>query len=204
MKKIVFGLIGCFFLALPAVSLGATGWYGGVKAGVAMATDSDITITGLPTVEIEYDTGFTVGGAIGYIMENFRLEGEISYQASDVDSIAGVSLDLLGVSAEVSALTFLANGYWDFVTESGFTPYLTAGIGATKVELEMTGEPSEDDTVFAYQLGAGVGFALSETVELDFGYRYLGATDAEFTDGIDKAEVTIGSHNLLVGLRFAF
>jgi opacity protein-like surface antigen len=205
MKKNAIGIICCcFFFAVPAVCLGATGWYGGVKAGVAMASDSDLKITGLPTVQIKYDTGYTVGGAIGYIMEKFRLEGELSYQANDVDSIAGVSLDLLGESAEVTALTFLANGYWDFDAGGGFTPYLTAGIGATKVELEVTGGGSEDDTVFAYQLGVGVGFALSETVLLDLGYRYLGAADAEFTDGSDKAEVEIGSHNFLFGLRFVF
>ena len=51
MKKIVLGLIVCSFLVLPAVCLGATGWYGGVKAGVALASDSDISITGLPTVQ---------------------------------------------------------------------------------------------------------------------------------------------------------
>ena len=202
--KFIFGLIACTLLALPAVSLGATGWYGGVKAGVAIAADSDLSVTGLPTLQIEYDAGYTISGAIGYIMEKFRLEGELSYQANDVDSLGGVSLDLLGESVEVTALTFLANGYWDFDNGSGFTPYLTTGIGMTKVELEATGEPSEDDTVFAYQFGVGVGLSLSETVLLDVGYRYLGAADAEFTDGSDKAEVEIGSHNITIGIRWAF
>ena len=220
MKKIVFGFIVCSFLILPAVCFGATGWYGSANVGYAMLSDSDMSASGtdgIDTVtaaaELDFDGGYVLGGAIGYTMEKVRIEGEISYQKNDTDSITikrvtlnGVDQGLSGsipVNSDVSIFTFLVNGYFDFNNDSKFTPYLTAGIGMTNVEVE-----SEDDTVFAYQVGAGVGFAMSETVTLDCRYRYLGAADYEIGDTIEgvavKLEASMASHNLTVGLRFAF
>ena len=196
-KNVIVIISCCFFIAIPSVCFGAL-WYGSANAGVALATDSDLTVTGFPTVKIEYDSGYTFGGAVGYMMENFRIEGELSYQANDVDKVENVSLSPL--SAETSALTFLVNGYWDFHASSGFTPYITAGIGATNIQFEMTDEPDEDDTVFGYQFGVGVWLKLSETMALDCRYRYLGASNAEFTD----AEVEVASNNFTIGLAVAF
>lgn len=204
MKKILLGLICCFFLALPALSFGATGMYGSVNVGFAMAADSDISITGLPTVEIEYDPGFTIGGAVGYMNEKYRLEGELAYQANDVDKIAGVPTSALGISAEANILTFLFNGYYDFDTGTAFTPFITAGIGFANVSYEETGGADDDDTVFAYQIGAGIAYAMTDSMNLDLRYRYLGASDAEFSDPSGNAEVEVSSHNFTIGLRFAF
>lgn len=201
MKRIVFGLICCFFLALPAVSFGTTGLYGSMNAGVTLATDSDVTFSdGSPTEELEFDAGYTVGGALGYMVENWRIDGEISFQENDIDSVSGFPA---ASGQDVSLLTFLANGYLDFAMENAITPYLTAGIGASKVEVNGAGG-SDDDTVFAYQLGAGVGLAVNETVTWDFRYRYLGTADPEFTDSGITAEAEVASHNFTVGLRMAF
>jgi opacity protein-like surface antigen len=200
MKKNAIGIICCFFFAIPAICVGTerNGWYGSANAGSALATDSDLKVTGFPTVTIEYDTGYTVGGAVGYMMGSFRIEGEVSYQANDVDKVDGLSLDPL--SAEASALAFLVNGYWDFFIGSSFIPYITAGIGVTNIQFEMTGEPDEDDTVLGYQLGVGVLFKLRENLALDCRYRYLGAANAEFTD----AEIEVASNNITIGLVLTF
>ena len=215
MKKGILGLVCCLLFALPAVSSAATGWYGSVNAGVAIVPDSDLDMTvnipdffvGSLAAELAYDTGFTFGGAVGYMMDNFRVEGEIAYQTNDIDSLSayGESVPLNG---DMSALTFLVNGYLDFATGGPFTPYITAGIGYSNVDVEIEGE-SEDDNLFTYQIGAGLGYAMSETVTLDLRYRYLGAEDFEtsesmpgFGSGSLKAEVS--SHNITAGLRFAF
>jgi opacity protein-like surface antigen len=206
MKKIVFGLIGCFFLALPAVCLGATGWYGSVNAGVAIVPDGDIDLSipgfGAGTGELAYDTGFTFGGAVGYMMEKFRFEGEVSYQTNDMDSISGPG-GSVSVDGDVSALTFLANGYIDFATGGPLTPYITAGIGYSNVDAEIEGE-SEDDNLFTYQLGVGVGYAVSEKMTLDLRYRYLGFEDYEYSDAYGSLSAEVSSHNITAGLRFAF
>ena len=186
----------------------AEGLYVSGNIGFAMLSDSDITDStdsGV-TLTMEYDTGWTLGGALGYGFGSFRVEGEIAYQANDIDklSILGIPFN---ASGDVSSLAFLINGYFDFVNDSAFTPYLSAGLGYAKVDLNDfniagSGEPdySDDDSVFAYQVGLGVGYAVTEKVTIDVKYRYFATEDPEF----DTAEVEVASHNFLFGVRFNF
>jgi opacity protein-like surface antigen len=37
-----------------------------------------------------------------------------------------------------------------------------------------------DDTTFAWQMGVGLGYDITENVLVDLGYRYLGASDFTF------------------------
>jgi opacity protein-like surface antigen len=174
---------------------------------MAMMPDSDIDVTivgiGSGSGEISYDTGLTAGGSVGYMMDTFRVEGEVSYQANDMDKISGNGGSLF-VNGDISALTFLVNGYIDFYTGGPVTPFITAGIGYSNVEADIEGE-SNDENLFTYQLGAGIGYAISETLTLDFRYRYLGAEDYEYSEvGAGSINAEISSHNISAGLRFAF
>ena len=174
--------------------------------------DLDITanipgvLVGSGSGDMEYDTGYTIGGAVGYMMEKFRLEGELSYQANDIDKVSGAG-GSEPVNGDVTALTLLFNGYFDFDTGRFWTPYITGGLGYSKVEADIDGL-SEDDNVFTYQLGVGVGFAMSETLTLDWRYCYLGAEDFSYRYSDPSGSITldaaIASHNLTVGLHFAF
>jgi opacity protein-like surface antigen len=97
------------------------------------------------------------------------------------------------------------NGYYDFTNSSQLTPYISAGIGVAQVEvndLAVLGIPvgSEDDTVFAYQLGVGVGYSVTDAITLDMKYRYFATADPDF-DGIDGE---CASHNVYLGLRYNF
>jgi opacity protein-like surface antigen len=207
MKKRIWTILCCcFFLSIPAISFGASGWYGSINAGMGIVPDGDIDVTivgeGSGTGELSYDAGFTLGGAIGYMMEQFRVEGEISYQANDIDNISGPG-GSESLNGDVSALTFLANGYLDLATGGPLTPYITAGIGYSNVEADIEGG-SDDDNLFTYQLGVGLGYAMSETVTLDLRYRYLGFEDYEYSDAEGSLSAEISSHNITAGLRFVF
>ena len=210
MRKFILILIGCFFVAFPTTCLGATDWYGSMNAGVTFVSDSDITYNepGFSgTEKLEYDTGYTFGLAFGKKMEQMRLEGEVSYGRNEVDSVDGISIPS-GYSIETSLLNFMFNGYYDFKSGSDLTPYITAGAGFSRVEADINLVPivddNYDDTVFAYQLGAGVGYAMSEIMTLDFRYRFLGTADPEFSYPGGTAEAEIFSHNLTVGIHMAF
>ena len=56
------------------------------------------------------------------------------------------------------------------------------------------------DTVFAWQFGAGVGYALTKQWTLDFKYRYFDTDKPDF----DRAEAELSSHNFTLGIRFDF
>ena len=211
MKKFAVSVVICFFLVLPTISFGASGMYGSFNAGVAMPADGNMTMSGV-SAELEYDTSFTVGGAIGYRLGesgDYRVEGEVAYQNNEVDRVGNNSLpaelddgEILS-SMEASVLTFLLNGYIDFNYGSAFSWFFTGGFGFARIDGEMTEggvTDDEDDTVFAYQLGVGTGYAVTETVTLDCKYRYLGTEDYN----IEGGEIEVLSHNITVGIRVAF
>jgi len=209
MKKnlsIIFFCVQAFFFSAPAYS--ADGLYANVNIGFAMASDSDITDSTVPgiTVNTEFDTGLTFGVALGYDFDKTRVEGEMSYQRNDVDGISSQS-GPLNATGDVKALLFLINGYYDFNNTSAFTPYLTAGLGLAQIEfndLDISGlgfaGSNDEDTVFAYQIGIGVGYAVTEKVTIDAKYRYFGTQDSEY--GTTEAEFS--SSNFLFGVRVYF
>jgi opacity protein-like surface antigen len=173
-----------------------------------MLSDSDLTDSTVPgiTVNTEFDTGLALGAALGYDFNRFRVEGEISYQKNDVDKIGapGVSLNATGESV---ALSFLINGYYDFINNSAFTPYISVGLGFAQVEfndLDISGlgfpSSTDEDTVFAYQVGIGVGYALTQKITIDVKYRYFGAEDSEY----DTTKAEFASNNFLFGIRINF
>ncbi|UCD11913.1 MAG: hypothetical protein JSU88_02165, partial [Nitrospinaceae bacterium] len=57
--------------------------------GVVAMNDINNVGGGNGRVQIEPNTGFNGGGAIGMRFRDFRLEGEISYRDSDIDKIIG-------------------------------------------------------------------------------------------------------------------
>ena len=115
--------------------------------------------------EIEFDTGFNVGGSVGYNFgNNLRAEGEVAYRAADISDITalGISASSVGfiVTGDVEVISFMANAFYDIPTGSDWTPFVGAGLGAAMVSLSLLGA-DDDDTVLAYQIGAGVSYHLS-------------------------------------------
>ena len=198
MRKNIVLILGCLGLVLFSTSAySADGWYAGGNIGLAIASDADIS-EGSDTLTIEYNPGFAIGAAVGYAVSNWRIEGEIDWQKNDMDRVkmGGESASLDG---DTSNLAFLVNGYYDFATNSAFTPFVGIGIGFAKIDVDVEGE-SDDDTVFAGQGSVGVAYAINETISLDLKYRYLRTADPDFSG--TKGE--FGSHNILFGARFSF
>lgn len=54
--------------------------------------------------------------------------------------------------------------------------------------------------MFAYQVGAGVGYALTPQVTLDVKYRYFATADPDF----DGTDMEYASHNIYAGIRLDF
>lgn len=210
MKKILNILGGALLVAGAPLALGAQGAYVGVNLGAAIPNDSDVTESvygyDIPYT-VEASTGLAVGVAVGYVFhENFRVEGEVAYQSNDLDRVNVLGLDL-AANGDISSLGLLANGYYEIVNSSGFLFNVGAGLGFMNVkvnDLTIVGSgipgSSENDTVFAYQVGAGVGYAVNANLALDLKYRYMATADPTF--GPAKAEYS--TNNIYVGIRFGF
>ena len=208
-KTFLITAVCAMILSISSIASSAEGPYVSGNLGLAILSDSDVTDSTVPgiTLDIESDSGLALGVAVGYAFgNNTRIEGEIAYQKNDVDkaSLLGVDVDLTG---DTSSLALLLNGYYDFANESAFTPFISAGLGVAEVEINDfnvpgSGLPSsnDDDTVFAYQVGAGVGYAVNEKVTIDVKYRYFGTSDPDF----ETTTAEYSSHNFYAGIRVAF
>lgn len=206
-KNLLFALCCVLPVFFLGTAFSADGPYLSANIGAAMLSDSDFSGSRFPgTAELGYDPGWAFGAAFGYGFTNFRFEGEVSHQENDIDetSARGFTLDSDGT---VTGEALLLNGYYDFTNQTAFTPYISAGFGYAIVEIEDyniagsgVGDYSDDDSVFAYQLGFGVGYGVNENVTIDFKYRYFATSDPEF----ETSEGEFQSHNILLGIRYNF
>ncbi|MEI8033052.1 MAG: outer membrane beta-barrel protein [Chlorobiaceae bacterium] len=134
-------------------------------------------------------TGVMLSGAYGATHQNYRIEGELGYQNSDIDNDTG----------NVSVISLLGNGYYDIKAE-GFTPYLTAGGGVANVRFhDIGGLATTHNTTLAFQIGAGAEFPLGGSTKLDARYRYFSTLDFTTDPGLNTH---IASHSVTVGLKF--
>ncbi|ALC17950.1 surface antigen msp4 family protein [Desulfuromonas soudanensis] len=213
MKRKILGLLATLLASacLASVSFAANVPYLGVQVGGTWVDDADLSDETGTFGEAEFDTGFNVGVTGGVDCGPGRYELELNYRQNDFDKISVPGLVITGLDGDISAISFMANAFWDIPTGSPVTPYLGGGIGVANVSINDLGAPGigpiadDDDTVFAYQVGAGVAFELNPNMALDLGYRYFATSDPEFTD-VDgfKLESEYKTHNASLGLRIMF
>ena len=202
MKKTFSAIIGLFMLLmLPGVSLSAApGPYVSGQLGMTFLNGSNYSET-VKYGTLEYKPGYAVNLAGGYNFGMFRVEGEIGYQKNDMDTasecIRGACVSGNISSSDITALSFLINGYFDFVNSSRFTPYISGGFGMANLDYKIENW-SDYDSVFAYQVGAGVAFAINKHFTIDLKYRFFA------TEELETTIETFESHNIYLGVRYNF
>ncbi|MDP9136616.1 MAG: outer membrane beta-barrel protein, partial [Pseudomonadota bacterium] len=123
----------------------------------------------------------TAGLGVGYQWNDFlrtdaRLDWSGPYETGAVD---------------LEATTLTANAYIDIPLTESLTPYVGAGLGWGWVDMDAAG----DDSGATYSLMAGSAFTLTDSIDLDVGYRYRGLL-------LDEDDPT--DHSLTGGIRFKF
>lgn len=193
------------------------GFYGELRGGASFLTDSDVESDSLEAVgfddlELSYDTGWLIEGAFGYAHDSgLRGEFALGYRENDVDELSG---KFLGSSVEVDGdgsfeiLTTMANLYYDFDlggnggssgAMANLVPFVGGGLGAAFMDADDD-SADDDDTVFAWQVTAGLAYNLTPNVAATVSYAYFRTSDPEF----DDVEVDYDSHNILAGIRYTF
>ena len=216
------------------------GFYGNFGAGIAFANDSglkghDSAIYSPPLdATAKSDAGFAASGAVGYGFANgLRVEGELGYRANDVEEInvkepgslaailppgapPGVLRGKRAVVGDVAATTLIANLYYDFDTGTAWMPYVGGGVGLARLSVTSKSKTTgttlvdDNDTVFAYKIGGGIGYEINESggrpVIVSLDYRYYGTADPTFTGALTGTQFDTeqSGHYAGVGLRFGF
>ncbi|NTU57666.1 MAG: porin family protein [Chlorobiaceae bacterium] len=141
------------------------------------------------------DSGVALNGAVGYKFGEVRTEAAIGYQQH------AFSDDTFNVNPQLSVLTVMGNGYYDFAAGSGVKPYVMAGAGIANVHYSNDFVDGSTNTHFAWQLGAGVACKVSDNVLVDVGYRYLRPTGVHDNSNNDLSWTI---HNVMAGFRYEF
>ena len=184
--------------AAPAL---ATPYVSG-SVGLGFAGNSSVTVTGGVEVNdaIKWKSGIPFGAAVGIKQDTFRVEAAFGYQTHDVDNVLGVEPD--GTDNSFSVLTYLVNGYYDInINKSNVSPYVMAGLGGASLKPE--GDTSK--SVFAWQVGAGVGVKAAKDLTVDLGVRYLkpGSYETGDFEG-ESGKISFSYTNILAGVRYEF
>ncbi len=185
-----------------APALAATPYVSG-SVGIGFFANGDVKNPSGTTSSdgVTYKTGVPFGGAIGLKQETFRVEAALGYQTNDVKSFEGVP----ETGNSVSTFTYMVNGYYDVdVNSKSISPYVMAGLGGASLTAKNKADtyPAEkkSTSVFAWQIGTGIGIKAANNLTFDLGYRYL--KPSKFNDSY--GEYTASSSNILAGLRYDF
>ena len=183
------------------------------------------------TVTTTFDFGHTISAALGVsFSDGYRFEVEVANQVNDLVGRSDTSMccwingvktnpfmryDSKYEGIDGTVTTLLANAYKDFYIVDKFFGYVSGGVGVAFHEWDarsyvvvLEGRiPTHynfgrfDDTVLAWQLGAGLGYELIKEINLNVGYRYLGTDDVNYHPAYIPE---FGSHNATVGIRYSF
>ncbi|MGD0585362.1 MAG: outer membrane beta-barrel protein, partial [Oryzomonas sp.] len=149
--------------------------------------------------------GYAATGAVGLDFGTVRVEAEIGYRTTDVDTITsqGASLKFDGTTELVS---YMLNGHLTVPGHAPIKPFITGGIGIATAywsDLKYQGvlfTKATRDTEIAWQAGIGASYDATGNVSIDGAYRYFGTTDFD----IAGFKAGYGSHNIMLGIRYRF
>ena len=212
-----------------------TSLYGGASLLKDADNTGPPFVAGFPdtSVESSFDTGFVVGGTIGHASSSgiwhMRLEADLNYRQHDLDDLTvtsdgglgfllglppldGLSASSLGldVGGDVSTFGALVNAWLDFDIGGSLMPYLGGGLGIADISLDEISVAGieivdDSDTVFAYQLGAGLGWIVNPDIVVSLDYRWFATEDPTFEHVLGgEFESEYSNHNFMLGLRIRF
>jgi opacity protein-like surface antigen len=169
-----------------------------------------------------YSSSFDGSVGFGYKYRWFR--ADVIYDRAGPSRVRATTTVATGqpqYSAKIDAQTVLVNGYVDFGTWGGFTPYVGAGVGAARLKsvnyTDTTDQPPADPNVmgqgthqnFAWAAMAGVAYQVAPSWLIDVGYRYISLGNVPSSGGAGtqtNAVVFKGQHTneARIGVRYLF
>ena len=201
---------------LPAVSEDFGGWYlrGDIGYRLDKVGSVSASSSGTPVTSSRIDNVFAGGLGGGYKYQWFRADMTVDY-GTQAKFHGDVPRGPSYYNMKIDTLTVLVNGYVDFGTWYGFTPYLGAGVGIsylrtgdyTVASLGNALIPTRANWSPSWAAMAGVSYQMLPNIAIDLGYRYLSIGDAK--SGFEPPAYTafttvknLSAQEFRVGFRF--
>jgi opacity protein-like surface antigen len=202
-----------------------------LAAGPLAHAGTYVKVTGLYTrpgdLSVDTATAFAaslknaagISGALGYKLPVFRVEAEVQH-VRNTTGPEDVSGTLFGgerrTFGAVRRTAGFANAYWDLPSFLGLGPYVGAGLGYARINVNDLGrarnnvplaEFSGSDSVFGYQAMLGLQFRLFGQATLNAGYRIVKHEDVAVRDVLAGVRQTLklGTHRAFeLGIALGF
>lgn len=212
--RLILSATCLLFLLCATVQAQHVGPYLGLSLGGNILDTAD-SEDSAGTFNLRFDPALHGSVALGWDLSpghaagEGRVELEFARRSNQLDQVefreGRVSAD-----GKLTVESLLVNTFGVYRSESRWTPYIGAGLGAARLTadaLQVTGEALADDetVVFAYQAGAGVEYALTDAFMLDLGYRFFSTLRPKFTEADGRRfETEYLSHSVILGARLGF
>lgn len=195
MKKFVLAAAALF--AVPVVEANAQdnaspvaptpGAYLGIDTGLNwLLTDGSY----------QSQTGYAVGGKIGYDFVGPRVELEGTYRNNTSSGWVNFPGAVAYANGQINQFALMGNVLYDFVPAARFVPYVGGGLGLAFIDPSVSAGCTMCSTQFAYQMMAGIGYNSSPNIRLNLEARYYGTTNGNSYANNDLS--------LLVGMTYKF
>lgn len=213
-KSFLFGMV----LGLSALSFGishASNYVGGTLGWEQMQDSTASVLSGSGSdLDFEWDSGWTGSLYMGKRWNQWRGEFELSTRSQGIKDVTVKNTSAMSSgSGDMMMWSLMANLHHDFSSFdlAGYqvTPSLGGGLGFSRAELDNssagTAAINNSDTVFSYQVIAGLAWELNKHWDWTVDGRLFGASKPNFSaDGGLEYEVDVMSYSVNMGVRYNF
>ena len=188
--------------------------YVSVNVGVTFPPDQDIDGSfgddTLPIFdrfggEIEFDSGFLGTVVVGSKRTGLGVELEGFYQALNLGDVA-LNFDtqadriFVGDGSVFGGLVNLVYAFGD--DNNRWLPRLGAGVGYSHITFDIDEAFDDGDSALAYQVFAGLGYAINERLDLQTIVRYLGMSNVTLNDSDFDTDAQFDTFAATVGFSW--
>ncbi|SJZ87476.1 OmpA family protein [Enhydrobacter aerosaccus] len=196
MKNALLGAAA--LIALPLAAANAqSDWFtpGPTNPGFYIGAEGGLNWL-LTSGSYQSQTGYAVGGKVGYDFVGPRLELESIYRNNQSSGYVLFPGGTAWVNGQINDLSVMANALYDFLPGAIVTPYIGAGLGIAFLDPSVSAGCTMCNTQFAYQGMIGIGFKATPNIRIDLEGRYYGTTNPN----------TFNNNNisLLLGVSYKF
>ena len=226
MKKLLaIGLLSATALASTANAAGDYYAQFNIGSSAALSTRYESNINN--AINYYYDgspgPAFLFGGEIGAkVTDQFRLGLSLDYRDYSNDAEGHgyyYGYTFRTGTLETRSLVSMVNAYYDFTQGSGFNPYVTVGLGMASNEQEYkdmsrySGFKAKTTNNFAWKIGLGGKYAMTDSFDLDIRYQFIDLGKVELGDyysGSSTVKNTttksgkLRANELLLGIAYKF
>lgn len=218
----LFGLITTLFAA-PALAQDdpVKGIYAVARAGASISPEqkfdgSSVPLSSLFDDKTKYKTGITgqIGG--GYDFGLFRVEQTIGYTSNDLN-LKDANTGGLTSAGRSRAFSMTVAGYVDIPVHKTIVPYVGGGIGAARVEANLSrvnsatsvgSSFSGKDWGLMWHADAGIGVRVSRKMTIEVGGRYAQTSGLKYAGesaGVATSfEPKLSTLSATIGVRHVF